>query len=75
MYLNEDKLALSEKENTSARINIAQEDDSNIFKLIKKLWLNNIQVIILKRSRFCLFIASVFTLLLLYTQILLILYF
>ena len=37
MYLNEDKLALSEKENTSARINIAQEDDSNIFKLINKL--------------------------------------
>ena len=75
MYLNEDKLALSEKENTSARINIAQEDDSNIFKLINKLWLNNIQVIILKRSRFCLFIAFVFTLLLLYTQIFLILYF
>ena len=75
MYLNEDKLALSEKENTSARINIAQEDDSNIFKLINKLWLNNIQVIIWKRSRFCLFIAFVFILLLLYTQILLILYF
>ena len=37
MYLNKEKLALSEKGNTSALINIAQEDDSNIFKLIKKL--------------------------------------
>ena len=37
MYFNEKKLALSEKKNTSALINIAQEDDSNIFKLIKKL--------------------------------------
>ena len=34
---NKEKLALGEKENTSALINIAQEDDSNIFKLLKNL--------------------------------------
>ena len=32
-YSNEEKLALGEDENTSALINIAQEDDSNIFEL------------------------------------------
>ena len=36
-YLNEEKLALVEIENTSTLMNIAQEDDSNIFKLLKKL--------------------------------------
>ena len=56
-------------------MNIAQEDDSNIFKLFKNLWLNNLQFIILKCCRFYLFIASVFILLLLYTQTFLILYF
>ena len=30
-YFNEDKLALGENENTSALMNIALEDDSNIF--------------------------------------------
>ena len=30
-YSNEEKLALAENENTSALINIAREDDSNIF--------------------------------------------
>ena len=74
-YFNKEKLALGEKENTSALVNIAQEDDSNIFKLFKNLWLNNLQFIILKCSRFCLFIAFDFILLLLYTQIFLILYF
>ena len=38
-------------------MNIAQEDGSNIFELLKDLWLNNLQFIILKCSRFCLFIA------------------
>ena len=56
-------------------MNIAQEDDSNIFKLFKNLWLNNLQFIIFKCCRFCLFIAFVFILLLLYTQTFLILYF
>ena len=30
-YLNKEKLVLGEDESTSAVINIAQEDDSNIF--------------------------------------------
>ena len=30
-YPNEEKLAFAENENTSALINIAREDDSNIF--------------------------------------------
>ena len=42
-YFNEEKLALGEKENTSALMNIAQEDGSNILKLFKNLWLNNLQ--------------------------------
>ena len=36
-YSNEEKLALGEDENTSALINIAQEDDSNIFELLQNL--------------------------------------
>ena len=36
-YSNEEKLALGEDENTSALINIAQEDNSNIFKLLHNL--------------------------------------
>ena len=36
-YSNEEKLALSEDENTSALINIDQEDDSNIFELLENL--------------------------------------
>ena len=56
-------------------MNIAQEDDTKIFKFLKNLWLNNLQFTILKCSRLCLFIAFVFILLLLYTQIFLILYF
>ena len=34
-YSNEEKLALSEDENTSALINIAQEDGCNIFELLQ----------------------------------------
>ena len=56
-------------------MNIAQEDESNIFKLLKNLWLNNLQFIIKECSRFCLFITFVFVLLLLYPQIFLIFYF
>ena len=39
-YSNEEKLALGEDENTSALINIAQEDDSNIFEFLNchKTW-------------------------------------
>ena len=74
-YINEEMLALGEKENASALMNIAQEDDGNILKLLEDLWLYNLQFIIVKCSRFCLFITFVFILLLLYTQIFLILYF
>ena len=66
-YSNEEKLALGENENTSALINIAQENDSNILKLLQKLWINNLWFIILKCSRFCLFVTF-FILLLLHTQ-------
>ena len=69
---NKKKLALGENENTSALMNIAQEDGSNIFQLLKSLWLNNLQFIILKCSIFCLFVTF-FILLLLYTQMFLIL--
>ena len=34
-YSNEEKLAIIENENTSALINIAQEDDSSVFKLLQ----------------------------------------
>ena len=67
-------MALREKENISPLMNIAQEDDSNIFKLLKNLWLNNLQFIILKCYRFCLCITFLFILILLYTQILNIVY-
>ena len=36
-YSNEEKLALGEDENTSALINVAQEDDSNSFELLQNL--------------------------------------
>ena len=36
-YSNEEKLALGENENTSALINIAQGNDSNIFELVQNL--------------------------------------
>ena len=74
-YFNEEKLALGEKQNTSAVMNIAQEDNSNIRKLLNSLWLNNLQVIILKCSGFCLFITFVFNLLLLCARLFWILYF
>ena len=74
MYFSEEKLTFGEKQNSGALVNISQEDDSNIFKFLKNLWLNNLQFIILKFFRFCLFITFVFVLLLLYTQILLMLH-
>ena len=36
-YSNEKKLVLDENENTSALINIAQENESNIFELLQNL--------------------------------------
>ena len=36
-YSSEEKLALSEEENTSALINIVQEDESKIFELKQNL--------------------------------------
>ena len=36
-YFNEENLAFGEKENTSAPMNFAQQDDSNIFKLLINL--------------------------------------
>ena len=53
-------------------MNIAQEDN-NIFELLHNLLINNIRFIILKCSRFCLLVAFVFILLLLYAQMFLIL--
>ena len=42
----------NENENTSALINITQEDDSDIFELLQNLWINNLGFITLKSSRF-----------------------
>ena len=36
-HSSEEKLAYGGEENTSALINIAQEDDSNIFELLQNL--------------------------------------
>ena len=36
-YSNEEKLALDENENTSTLINIARENESNIFELLQNL--------------------------------------
>ena len=44
-YSIDEKLALSEDENTSAIINIAWEDDTNSFELLQNLWINNLQFI------------------------------
>ena len=41
-YSNEEKLALGEYENTSAIINITQEDDSNSSELLQNLCINNL---------------------------------
>ena len=63
------KANANENENASALTNIAKEDDSNIFKLVQNyLWIINIRFVILKRSRFCLFVTFIFMLVLLYTQ-------
>ena len=59
-YSNGEKLALVEDENTSAVINIAQKDDSNIFEVLLNLWINNLQFIILKCFRFCLLVMFSF---------------
>ena len=72
-YSNEEKLALGEDENTSALINIAQEDDSNIFELLKSLWTSSVRFIILRCSR--LLFTCFFIFLLLYTQMFLMLEF
>ena len=72
-YSNEEKLAHGEKENTSVLINIAQEDGSNVFELLQNLYIKNFRLIILKCSRFDLFVTFIFSFLLLYTQMFLIL--
>ena len=72
-YSNDKNLVLVEGESTSPIINIAQEDDSNIFELLQNLQINNLRFIILKCYRFCLLATFVFILLLLYTQMFLIL--
>ena len=71
-YSNEEKLALGEDQNTNAVINIAQEDDSNIFELLPSLQINNLRFTILNCSTFCLLVTFVFISLLLYTQMFLI---
>ena len=70
---NEEKLVVTEKKKTCALIDIAQEDDSNILEFLQKLGINNLRFVILKCSRLCLIVTFVFTLLLLYTQMFLIL--
>ena len=67
-YSNEEKLALSEDENTSILINIAQDDDSNIFELLQNLRINNLRFIILKCSTFCLLVTFGLIFILLHTQ-------
>ena len=42
--LNEEKLALGEDKNTSALIDIAQGDESNICELLQNLWINNVDL-------------------------------
>ena len=60
-YFNEEKLTLVENENTSALMNIAQQDDNNLFEFLKNLRLNNIQFIILKCFDFvCLLLLCYF---------------
>ena len=72
-HSNKEKLVLGGDKNTNALINIAEEDDSNIFELLKNLCKNIVRFIILRCSRFCLLVTFVFILLLLYTQIFLML--
>ena len=72
-WSNEEKLAHGEDEKTSALINIAQDEESNIFELLQNLWISNLRIIILKYFRFCLLVTFVFILLLLDTQMFLIL--
>ena len=56
-------------------MNIAQEDDSNIFELLQNLGKNIFRFIILKCFSFYLIVTFLFILLLLYTQMFLILLF
>ena len=72
-HSNKEKLVLGGDKNTNALINIAKEDDSNIFELLKNLCKNIVRFIILRCSRFCLLVTFVFILLLLHTQIFLML--
>ena len=67
-YSNEERLSFVEIKNTSALINIAHEDGSNIFELLQNLGINSLQFIILKCSRLCLIVTFDFILLLLYKQ-------
>ena len=39
-YSNKEKLGFGKEENTSALINVAQKDDSNIFKLLQIFYLS-----------------------------------
>ena len=66
-YLNKEKLALVENQNTATLINITQEDDNNVFELLQNLGISNLQFLILKYSRFCSLVTFVFIVLLLYT--------
>ena len=69
-YSNKEKLALGENENTSALINITQENDSNIFKLLQNLRINDLRFIILKCSKFCLFVTYIYFTFTVYTNVL-----
>ena len=62
-YSKKQKLALVENKNTSVTIDMGQEDNSIIFKLLQNLGINNLRFIILKCSRVCLIVIFVFILL------------
>ena len=63
-------MALGEDENTSALINIAQEDDNNIFELLQNLSINKLRFILSRCSRFCLLVTYFYFTFTIYTNVL-----
>ena len=57
------------KQNHKPSINIAQEDDSNIFELLQNLWINNLRFIIFKMF-YILFICYFYFTFTVYTDVL-----
>ena len=69
-HSNKEKLVLGGDKNTNALINIAKEDDSNIFELLKNLCKNIVRFIILRCSRFCLLVTCFYFTFTVYTNFL-----